>query len=335
LLAVSALVGCGGSSAPTVPDEPAPPQTPTQACAAGDVESCLALRGARCSTDDRMWNVRYDGFFPLRVASGGMIRVDYLDSVLLGVNSADWLACMDSCPGTDIDDVCIPFRMPVAFNLDYEPGCEVTDNDAAPWQGHDARRLDVSCDEERTASLTYVPGRARVRDALIGVDAIGRDSRLARLNGLVVHMTAADNELFSVQSIDDATCGDFQVPAGYRVLAGADRFDELQLLHPRLDARFKLASKDLREDLSTQLLGELLEESATQLRERCAALGAAGDTADQLADCYDRHADVRTWLSSVFAERFKELHVAMLPQLDALMREEYVEPLCRHYAGAL
>ena len=306
--------------------------TADQACREGDVASCLTLQRDACAAGDRIWQLDYDGLFPLHVAASGMIRVDYLDSMLLGVNSADWLACMDSCPGTDLSNVCIPFRMPVTFNLDYEPGCTITDGDADQWHGQAARRLDVSCDEQRTASVTYVPAQARVRDALIAAEAIDGDSRLARLNGLAVHMTAAEHDLFRVQSIADAECSAFDVPSGYRVLAGSDRYDELQLLHPRLHARFKRASKDLSEDLSTQLLGELIAEAAPELQQRCAGLALPSETADELAQCYDRSPELRTWLRNVFAERFAQLHTAMLPQLEALMRAEYVEPLCRHYA---
>lgn len=325
---------CGGSPAP----EHAGPSESAAPCRAGPTAACLAERARACRTGGaRAHRLAYDTLPPLAVGPGGLVRVDHLGGTLLGVDSTRWLACFAECPEGGAARVCFPLALPLRLSWAAAAGCQRREREAAAWQGHPARALDLTC-QDGASSITFVPDLDGARRDLVAAGAIDGSDVLFSLDGLAVEMRAGETVQSRLGSADPAGCDAFAIPAGYRVVGAAEDFAELERAAADPASALAAEVETIRAAVAVQAVArakaELLPRFRAEKGEACRARGF--DPADdaRLEACAAATPETEAPFRAAVGRETARLLAERRAELDALTRRLLVAPICRHYAGS-
>jgi hypothetical protein len=337
LLSVALLAGCGGDSRPR--RAAGPEAAAVSPCRPGPTGECLAerLRTCRAAGAGAVHRLTYDTLPPLTVGPGGLVRVDHLGGVLVGVDSARWLACFAACPEGGPANICFPLALPLRLSWSADASCQKRARDAAPWQGRPARAVDVAC-QDGAASLLVVPALDGVRRDLVTAGAIDGADLLAGQDGLAVEMRVGDSVQSKLDAVADAGCDAFALPPGYRVVGGADAFGELEAAASDPAAALAAEVEKIRAAVAvravTRAKAELLPRFRAEKGEACRARGF--DPADdaRLEACAAASPETEAPFRAAVSRETARLLAERRAELDALTGRLLVAPLCRHYAGA-
>lgn len=341
LLPVALLAACGGGARPRhAGGGDGESEAAVSPCRPGPTAECLAERLRTCRTGGggagAVHRLSYDTLPPLTVGRGGLVRVDHVGGALVGVDSARWLACFAECPEGGPARVCFPLALPLRLSWSAGGGCRTSERDAPAWQGRPARAVDLDC-ADGAASLLVVPALDPVRRDLVAAGAIDGADVLAGLDGLAVEMQVGGSPQSRLTAVADAGCDAFAVPAGYRVVAGADDFGELEAAAAEPAAQLAAAVEKIRAAVAveavTRAKAELLPRFRAEKGEACRARGF--DPADQarLEACAAATPETEGPFRAAVGRETARLLAERRGELDGLTRRLLVAPLCRHYAG--
>ncbi len=333
LLFLLAAAACGASRATTDRAEPAAPDAP---CRTGPTGECLAERARRCRAGDApAHRLAYDTLPPLTVGPGGLVRVDHLGGRLIGVDSTRWLACFDRCPEGGPTRVCFPLALPLHLSWTAATGCQRREREAGAWEGRPSRALDLTC-ADGTSSIRFVPGLDTARRDLVAAGAIDGSDLLAGLDGLAVELRAGEALQSRLTAVGEAGCDAFAVPAGYRVIGGADAFGGLEAAAAEPAAALAAEVETIRAAVAVQALArakaELLPRFRSERGEACRARGF--DPADdaRLEACAAATPETEAPFRAAVGRETARLLAERRAELDDLTRRLLVAPICRHYA---
>jgi hypothetical protein len=327
-LALLLIAACGGSSAGR---ETPPPPDP---CDGDQVSECLAEKRRACR-DGEVHRLVYDTLPPLTVGPGGLVRVDHVGGRLLGVDSSRWLACFEACPEGGASRVCIPVGLPMHLAWTADPACESRERDAEPWQGRPSRALDLACPDGEV-SLRHVPELDRVRRNLVAAGAIDSGNVLARLDGLVVEISAGASVQARLESVEAAGCDAFAPPPGYRVIGDSEAFGALESVASEHAATLAAEIQKVQAAVGIQAVArakaELLPRFRAEHGEACRARGF--DPADdaRLEACAAGMRETEAPFRAAVGRETTRLLAERRGELDGLTRKLLITPLCRHYS---
>jgi len=327
---VAVFVGCGGTQKKATSDQELDQATDKKAeCESGDMGACVALARANCV--DKAWSLEYADSPAVYVSESGLVRVDHQDMLLFSTNSREWLSCMATCPGTDAKNVCIPFGYDMQFDSQQGANCEKSERDAHPWNGHEAKTLQMDC-QDGVWEITYVPEFLEVHKALIAAGTIKPDDLLASVGGLVVETSFSGFPLMSLASISKASCSLFSLPEGYETVQGKAAFDNLRDIHPGLEAKVETAIAALRdrEDDPARLARKQLEP---QLKTLCEKAGQPFETEADLDACVESQVAARALVAKVTARALDSFAQKAAPKFQEILKNDYVTPLCKRFTS--
>ncbi|HTM19575.1 MAG TPA: hypothetical protein VL172_03675 [Kofleriaceae bacterium] len=317
------LVACGSS---TSSHEPQPPADRGKACGQGDMAACVEQAAAACT--DKAWQLEVDQPTPLYVAPSGVARLDRLGMELLGTNGEQWLACVEQCPGTTATKVCIPFAFDLTVDYQAEGECERSAHDLQPWNGQPARSVVLDC-PGAFAEVAYVPALRPVQQALVAAHVIDASGALD-VPGLLVNLNVAGEPLFRIHRATDASCDVFAIPAGYRVIRGADAFARASKMQPELEATFARAKQELEREADAAV-DAARREAMKDVASLCKSQGFA-DTADGLGDCTFKVDEARALITKAVGAALARYARDVDPKVDAALAEHVLTPLCKEFA---
>ncbi len=325
---------CGGSRQR---GEKEPDRT-VEPCRSGATAECLAERVRTCrAAGTGAHRLAYDTLPPLTVGPGGLVRVEHLGGTLVGVDSTRWLACFAECPEGGPRKVCFPLALSLRLSWTAAAGCRRSERDASAWQGQPGRALELAC-PEGPSSILFVPALDRVRRDLVTAGAIDGSDILAGLDGLAVEMRAGESLEARLASVSDAGCDAFALPAGYRVVGGAEAFGELEAAGADPASALATEVEKIHAAVAVQAAqrakAELLPRFRTESGEACRARGF--DPADdaRLEACAAATPETEVPFRAAVGRESARLLADRRAELDDLTRRLLVAPLCRHYAGA-
>jgi len=328
------LAACGGGSRSR--GEVAPGER-VEPCRPGATAECLAERVRTCrAARTGAHRLAYDTLPPLTVGPGGLVRVEHLGGTLVGVDSSRWLACFAECPGDGPRNVCFPLALSLRLSWTAAAGCRRSERDAGAWQGQPGRALDLAC-PDGPSSILFVPALDPVRRDLVTAGAIDGSDILAGLDGLAVEMRAGESLQARLESVSDAGCDAFALPAGYRVVGGAQDFGELEAAGSDPASALATEVEKIRAAVAVQAAqrakAELMPRFRTESGEACRARGF--DPADdaRLEACAAATPETEAPFRAAVARETARLLADRRAELDDLTRRLLVAPLCRHYAG--
>jgi hypothetical protein len=299
------------------------------ACDAGDMASCVETARAACAGE--AWQVEFDRTPSFYVTDNGLARLDRLNMVLLSTNAAEWLACIEECPGTAASKVCIPFVLDMRVPVESRTGCKVSDRDVTPWNGRAAKTRLRDCPGE-IAEITYVPELANVQQALVAAKAFESGGPLD-ISGLVVRLTVDGTPIMAIDQVGEANCNVFDVPDGYSLVRGAEPFEKARAMQPRLQAAFDEAQAELRRELEAALRSARARVEP-EVRRLCGDAGYKVDDEQSLGLCTYELEAARALITKAISEEMERARLAAEPKVDAALREHVIEPLCREFAPA-
>ncbi len=321
--------GCGGSQKKSKSEQEAAASVDRKAeCDAGDMGACVVLGREACV--DKAWALEYADSPAVYVSASGLVRVDRHDMLMFSTNTEEWLSCMKSCPGTDAENVCIPFGHDMEFGTQQGENCERSERDSHPWNGHEAKTLQLDC-QDGTWEITYVPEYLDVHKALIAAGIIDPGDLLATAEGLVVEASFSGYPLLSLASISKANCSLFALPQGYSVVAGKTAFEDLRKVQPELETKLQgaLVALRAREDDPARMARKHLEP---QLESICEKAGLPFETEADLDACIEKNIAARALVAKVTARALDSFAHKAAPRAQEVLREEYVTPLCQRFA---
>jgi hypothetical protein len=323
-LAGIAAAACGGSGPKTQPiDHPAE----KSACAGGDIAACVEAASAACT--DKGWQLETDQPTPLYVAPSGVARLDRLGMQLLGTNGEQWLACVDQCPGTAATKVCIPFAFDLTVAYQTQGKCERSARDLQPWNGQPARSVVLDC-PGAFAEVTYVPALRPVQQALLAAHVIDGTGPLD-VPGLLVDVNVAGEPLFRIHRVTDASCAVFAIPAGYRVVRGADAFARAARMQPELEATFARHKEELEREADAAV-DAARRDAGKQVAALCKRRGFDPTDADGLGDCTFQVDEARALITKAVGAALARYARDLDPKVDAALAEHVLTPLCKEFA---
>ena len=329
LVALLVVTACGGStSTPQPADKPA--IDAPAACSGGDMAACVEVARAACTGD--AWQVDFDRPPALYVAPSGLARLDRLNMVLLSTNSAEWLACIEECPGTGTRNVCIPFVLDMRVELAPRKGCTESEREVLEWNGRPARTKLRDCPDE-LAEITYVPGLAGVQKSLVASKTIEAGGPLD-IGGLVVKLTVAGTPVMTVSKVGEADCSVFDVPANYQLVRGAAPFEKARAMQPQLQREFDEAQAALRRELEAAISAARARVEP-EVRDLCKSKGFNPDDGEALAQCTVENEEVRAIITKAVSEEMERARIEAEPKVDDALRKHVIEPLCREFAPAV
>jgi hypothetical protein len=323
---------CGSSSSARSTDAPEEARDP---CRPGPTAECLAARLETCRGPAH--RLSYDTLPPLTVGPGGLVRVDDLGGTLIGVDSTRWLACFATCPDGGPAKVCFPLALPLGLSWSPAAGCQKVEREAAAWQGHAARSLDLTCPDGAT-TIQFVPDLDRARRDLVAAGAIDGSDVLASIDGLVVELRAGETVESRLEAAADASCDAFRLPAGYRVFGSASDFGELEAAASGPASALATEVEKIRAAVAVKAVAnakaELLPRFRAEKGEDCRARGF--DPADEarLEACAAASKETEAPFRAAVARETGRLLAERRADLDELTRKLLVAPVCKHYAGA-
>lgn len=327
LFLFATLVSCGPSHPAARPA--APPPDRKAACTAGDMASCVEEARTQCT--DHAWQIEFDRPPALYVTPGGLSRLDRLNMVMLSTNTSEWLACIDDCPGTGTKNVCIPFVLPMHFELDKRSDCQETTRDVVDWNGHPAKSSLRDCPGE-LSEITYVPDLEDVQHALIAAGTLDQDGPLDQ-PGLVVKLNVGGAPVMTIASVQEAACSVFDVPAGYTLVRGSKPFEEARAMQPELERNFHKAQAKLQQEIDAAVQAAR-SQVEPQVRKLCEENGYSVSDEESLATCTYQLEAARALLTKAVSEELERARLDAEPKLDAALRDQVIEPLCRKFAPA-
>lgn len=328
LVALFMVVTACGGSAPT-PEPGKPAIDPAAACSGGDMASCIEVARAECTSE--AWQVDFDRPPALYVTPGGLARLDRLNMMMLSTNAAEWLACIEECPGTGARNVCIPFVLDMRVELATRSGCQQSEREVLSWNGRTARTRLRDCPNE-LVELTYVPELAEVQRALVASKTFEAGGPLD-IDGLAVKLTVDGTPIMAVTRVGEANCSVFDVPAGYSLVRGAEPFKKARAMQPGLQKQFDDAQAELRRELEAALRAAraAIEPEVVRL---CTARGYDMANENAATNCTVEHAEVRAVITKAVSAEMERARIEIEPQVDEALRKHVIEPLCTAFAPA-
>jgi len=327
LFLLATLAACGPSQ-PAAKPAPPPPDRKA-ACSAGDMASCVEEARARCT--GHAWQIEFDRPPALYVTPTGLSRLDRLNMVMLSTNTSEWLACIDDCPGTGTKNVCIPFILPMHFELDARSDCQESVRDVVDWNGHPAKSRLRDCPGE-LSEITYVPDLDDVQRALMAAGTIDKDGPLNQ-SGLLVKLNVGGAPVMTISAVQEAACSVFDVPAGYTLVRGAKPFEEARAMQPELERNYRKAQAELQREIDAAVQAARTRVEP-QVRKLCGENGYGVSDEESLATCAYQLEGARALLTKAVSEELERARLDAEPKLDAALRDQVIEPLCRKFAPA-
>ena len=294
-------------------------------CNAGDISACIAL--ARASCTDQVWQLDFEDSPALYVSDGGLARLDRPGMTLFSTNTAEWLACVDDCPGGD-KAVCLPFGLEMDFSTVTGDTCQITHRDIHPWNGLDTKSMNMDC-PDGTWEVSYVPELAEVQKALVAAGAVSATDMLAKVEGLVVNVSFSGIPITSVAKISKGSCRLFDLPEDHKIIRGRQAFADLRKMHPDLDA---VVAAKLAAARSDDLEAKARMQIEPQLIELCTKSGFPVTSLEEMEACLNEVASARAMLARVTSLVLDRFARDIEPQLREQLRADYLGPLCKHFA---
>jgi hypothetical protein len=298
--------------------------------------TCLAAAAVAC-TPERAWTIELADLPSATVTAGGLLRLDHLGGVLLGLDATHLAACFADCPGGGGERLCFPLELPLHLAWQRPSGCATETAPAPPWNGRPSRRVREACDTG--GALRVVPAAAPVAAALVAAGVIDAADPLATADGLVVEAGFRPDEppAFEIRSIAPARCDAAALPAGYRLALGSDDLAALDAIAAEPTRQAEARSRALlAADGAAALRAARDEVLAWVAAERADACRAAGhDPADPVAleTCGSSLPETEPRYAAAVATALRASRRAHRAELDAITREALIGPVCRAYAA--
>ncbi|HLU64740.1 MAG TPA: hypothetical protein VKZ63_00605, partial [Kofleriaceae bacterium] len=209
LLAI-ALAACGGGQGGGAEADAPVAAPPGEECRAGDVAACLADARGACGGEHAGRRLRYGGLPPLAIGPAGLVAVEHLGGRWISTDATRWLACYEECPGGGGGRICFPLVTPLRVSWSAATGCDERAEPAPPWRGMASEVTVLSCPDGESR-LRRVPELDPVRRDLVRAGVIEEQDALARLDGLVVEMSAGGAIDSALEEIGPADCSAFDL----------------------------------------------------------------------------------------------------------------------------
>lgn len=318
----------GGTGTDTEPKPMSSPEL-TAACQGGDQVSCVKASQQTCGNN--VWQLEFDNLPTIYVADNGLIRVDYFGLALIGTNSSQWLACLQQCPDSNVNNVCVPFGFDLKFAMASGGKCESSSRDIHPWNALATKSLTIDCPDQR-AEVAYVPELLAVQKALVASRSIAKEDPLASVEGLMVKLSVGGDTEYALDRVSKGHCSVFGIPKGYRVIGGAQAFTDIKAMHPQLEGKFKAASNQLVQTKLSEARAVARKKINAKVRTQCTKAGKDVSTPEKLRECARNLDGIDALETAILTRETAKMVQSLTPKLEAVLRREYVKPVCEKFA---